>query len=145
MIPIVNYDGYLSISNAFENTGKLWAVRKNRHVYLDQLSRCSPTDYGVDLNRNYGFMFAHDNKGSSDDVCSGIYRGPYPFSEPETAAIRDFVKKWSNIKIALNFHASGNLLVTPFNFDNKQNNLLSTNYSEAYKFYMRVQDSGKLP
>lgn len=63
-------------------------------------------------------MFAHDNQGSSDDICSETYRGPFAFSEPETAAIRDFVQKWNNIEIAINFHASGNLFITPFNFDN---------------------------
>jgi carboxypeptidase T len=71
-------------------------------------------------------MFAYDSFGSTgeEDVCSEMYRGPFPFSEPETAAIRDFVGNWTNIKVAINLHAYGNLYITPFNFDNKQNTLL---------------------
>lgn len=73
-------------------------------------------------------MFAYDNKGShgEEDVCADDYRGPSPFSEPETVAMRDFVEFWNNIKLAINFHAYGNLHITPFNFDNKQNINLMT-------------------
>jgi len=75
----------------------------------------------VDLNRNYGFMFAYDSKGSSgeENVCASDYRGPFAFSEPETAAMRDFISNWTNIKLAINLHAYGNLYVIPFNYDNK--------------------------
>lgn len=72
-------------------------------------------------------MFAHDNEGSvgEEDVCSEMYRGPAPFSEPETAVIRDFVDKWNNIKIAINFHAFGNLFIIPFNYDEAENKNLT--------------------
>jgi len=46
---------------------------------------------GVDLNRNYDMFFAVDETSSSGKPCAEDYRGPYPFSEPETRAIRDFV------------------------------------------------------
>ena len=75
------------------------------------------------MNRNYGYMFGYDDKGSSGEqnICSDDYRGPHAFSEPETAAMRDFVGNWTNIKIAINFHCYGNLFITPFNYDNNQN------------------------
>jgi carboxypeptidase T len=81
---------------------------------------------GVDLNRNYPFMFGIDNYGSggAEDPCRLDYRGPSPFSEPETANIRDFVQKWPNIKVAINIHAYGNMLIHPFNFDTLGNKLL---------------------
>lgn len=48
---------------------------------------------GVDLNRNYPWAFGeHDDVGSSDDPCSDVYGGPYPFSEPETQAIRNIIE-----------------------------------------------------
>ena len=53
----------------------------------------SDEDIGVDLNRNYMYKFAFNNKGSSDQPCSEDFRGPTPFSEPETKAVRDFVKE----------------------------------------------------
>lgn len=70
-------------------------VRKNRHFYPDQ-EKCNSVDIGVDLNRNYGYKFAYDNEGSTgeEDVCASDYRGPSPFSEPETIAMRDFVTSW---------------------------------------------------
>ena len=77
---------------------------------------------GVDLNRNYDFAFGIDNEGSSQDPCEEDYRGPYPFSEPATRQIKNFLEKTKDgqsVKIALNFHAWGNLLVHPFNYLNK--------------------------
>ncbi len=92
-------------------------------------------------------MFAYDSFGSTgeEDVCSEMYRGPFPFSEPETAAIRDFVGNWTNIKVAINLHAYGNLYITPFNFDNKQNTLLRSQFPEAVAFYNKVWQSKNLP
>lgn len=59
-------------------------------------------------------------------MCAEDYRGPAPFSEPETAAIRDFLSSWSNIKVAINLHAYGNLFIFPFNFDVASNPLLKS-------------------
>ena len=69
-------------------------------------------------------MFAYDNEGSTGEelVCDDTYRGPTPFSEPETQAIKNFISKtWTNIKVAINLHAYGNLFIHPFNFDNQLN------------------------
>jgi Zinc carboxypeptidase. len=60
---------------------------------------------GVDLNRNYDFHW-NSNLGSSPNECNEEYRGPKPFSEPETQAIKGFVEdNLSKIKLAINFHA----------------------------------------
>jgi carboxypeptidase T len=73
---------------------------------------------GVDLNRNYAWNFGNDNNGSSTDPCSEIYRGPFAFSEPETRAIKNLIdEKHSDIKVALNFHAFGNIFLHPFSTD----------------------------
>ena len=99
------------------------------------------------MNRNYGFMFGYDDKGSSgeNNVCASDYRGPYAFSEPETAAMRDFIANWTNIKLAINFHAYGNLYVIPFNYDSKVNSVLYSKYANAASFYSNVFNSGKMP
>ena len=78
-------------------------------------------EQGVDLNRNYGFEFAHNDEGSHNEPCVSDYRGPNAFSEPETQAMRDLVTKYSNIKIAINFHAWGPLFIIPFNVDGQSN------------------------
>jgi len=49
---------------------------------------------GVDPNRNWGFRWG--GEGASTSPCSETYRGPRPFSEPETAAIRDFILARNN-------------------------------------------------
>ena len=146
MVPVVNQDGYKTIGEMFAKTKTLNLVRKNRHYYPTQAA-CDETSIGVDLNRNYGYMFAYDNKGShgEENVCADDYRGPSPFSEPETIAMRDFVAFWTNIKLAINFHAYGNLHITPFNFDNKQNINLMTQFAAAADFYKHVAQSGTLP
>ena len=94
-------------------------IRKNRHNYGDTETDTEACNIGVDLNRNYGFEFAHDDKGSNDDPCSNNYRGPAPFSEPEVQAMRDLVTRFDNIQVAVNMHSHDGtpLFITPFNFD----------------------------
>jgi len=57
---------------------------------------------GVDLNRNYGWntTYAAGSPNPQDET----YRGPEPFSEPETRAIRDLVLT-HGFKYALSFHS----------------------------------------
>jgi carboxypeptidase T len=60
-------------------------------------------NYGVDLNRNYGYQWGYDDIGSSPDSNSDTYRGSGPFSEPETQAIRDFVTAHQFV-VSLSYH-----------------------------------------
>lgn len=68
-------------------------------------------------------MFAADDEGSAgpEAACDEDYRGPYALSEPETQAIDSFVTRWSNIKVAINLHAFGNLFIVPFNYLSEKN------------------------
>ena len=83
-VPVVNRDAHALISETFEKEGKFPMIRKNRHNYGDTETDTDKCSIGVDLNRNYGFEFAHDDVGSKVDPCNDNYRGPEPFSEPET-------------------------------------------------------------
>lgn len=105
-IPCVNPDGY--VYNELNNPegGGLW--RKNRVINNDG-------SHGVDLNRNYGYEWGYDNEGSSINPLSETYRGPSPFSEPETRAVRDFCNQ-HQFQIALNYHTHGDLLVHPWSY-----------------------------
>ena len=103
-------------------------------------------DIGVDLNRNYGYKWGYNNEGSSDYLCDESYRGSAPFSEPETAAIRDFVESMPLLRIALNFHAWGNLFVTPFNYSDDVNATeLNRKYPGAAAFYDNVWLNAGMP
>lgn len=72
-------------------------------------------EYGVDINRNYGLAWATPG-GSESDPCAGNFKGDYPFSEPETQAIRDFlIKNKDEIKFVFNFHSYANMWLWPYN------------------------------
>jgi len=105
-VPCLNPDGYIRNQVERPNGGGLW--RKNNRDNGDGTS-------GVDLNRNYGFEWGFDDDGSSPNTSSNVYRGPAPFSEPETQAIRDFCNE-HEFQIAFNNHSFGNLLIWPYGF-----------------------------
>jgi len=50
------------------------------------------TDYGVDINRNFNFMWG-DQAGASNHPCASDYHGPSAESEPETRAMVEYAKK----------------------------------------------------
>lgn len=106
-VPCVNPDGYLYNEQTNPNGGGLW--RKNRR-------NNGNGSFGVDLNRNYAFAFAHDNVGSSGDPTRFDYRGPSAFSEPETQNIRDFCLG-RQFKLSFNYHTYGNLLIYPWAYN----------------------------
>ena len=101
IIPMINPDGAeYDISG-----GKYKYWRKNRRDNKDGT-------FGVDLNRNYGFKWG--TGGSSNDGSSDVFMGPAPFSEPETAAVRDFVSGHTNLKMLLTFHSFSELVLYPW-------------------------------
>lgn len=103
-IPVVNYDRFLQMNEAFGTSSweKMKWGRKNKHIY----EKCADeADEGVDLNRNYGYKFAYDDIGSSNNKCGEDYRGPSAFSEPETQNIASFIETHENIMIWINLHA----------------------------------------
>lgn len=104
-VPIINPDGYLYNEQTNPNGGGMW--RKNR--------RDNGGSFGVDINRNYGFMWGMDNNGSSPSPSDETYRGPSAFSEPETQNMKQFIEE-HNFKIALNYHSYSNLLLYPWGY-----------------------------
>jgi len=107
-IPAINPDGLVYNQQIAPNGGGM--QRKN------MLPTCSGGVNGVDLNRNYSYMWAYDNQGSSPDGCSETYRGTSPFSEPETQVVRDFVQS-HNFPIAFNYHSYSNLMIYPLGYE----------------------------
>ena len=107
-IPAVNPDGLVYNQSIAQNGGGM--QRKNAR------ETCNGTPDGVDLNRNYGYMWGYDNEGSSNDGCDETYRGTGPFSEPETQVIRNFVEE-HNFPIAFNYHSYSNLLIYPYGYE----------------------------
>lgn len=121
IVPCANPDGFEYSRNHFS----FW--RKNRRQNADG-------SFGVDLNRNFSIGYA-----PSKNTSSNVYSGPQPFSEPETAALRDFVVAHPNISIALDYHSQGNVFFPAHNFihedaiDATDLNTLSANMAEEIR------------
>jgi hypothetical protein len=73
---------------------------------------------GIDLNRNWGYMWGYDNIGSSPDPYSETYRGSAAFSEPETAAMRDLINELMPLG-GFNYHTYGGYLLYPWGYNNQ--------------------------
>ncbi|MDQ3015924.1 MAG: immune inhibitor A [Bacteroidota bacterium] len=130
-IPVINPDGlnynvegYDAGEDAFSR-----AHRKNLRDN-DGDGKFDPKYDGVDLNRNYGYEWGHDDEGSSGFEGSDTYRGPSAFSEPETKAIQFFCNT-HEFKIAINHHSYGNLLIYPWGYSDHhtQDSTTFTSYS----------------
>jgi hypothetical protein len=74
----------------------------------------------TDLNRNYGYRWAccGGSSGSKDSI---TYRGPRPFSAPETRAMRDFVNSRvvggvQQIRTHVTLHTNGELILWPYGY-----------------------------
>jgi len=70
---------------------------------------------GVDLNRNYGYQWNASCQSGSPYPWAEDYRGPEPFSEPETQAIRDLALS-NNFKYAISFHSGTESIGYPWGY-----------------------------
>lgn len=102
IVPVVNPDGYLHTWSG----ERFW--RKNR--------RLNPSgDFGVDLNRNWGYEWGGD--GASTSPNSDIFRGASPFSEPETRVLRDLALSFGDDLAAhIDYHTYSQLILYPFGY-----------------------------
>ena len=122
-LPVFNPDGYEYNRQTNPSGGGMW--RKNRRNNGDGT-------YGVDLNRNWGYMWGYDNNGSSPYTGDETYRGPSAFSEPETQAVRSFIDSRS-FSFAINAHTYGGYLLYPWGYANI--------YTPDNEFFRAIGDS----
>lgn len=99
IVPVVNPDGYHYVFTQ----DPFW--RKNRKANADGT-------FGVDLNRNYPFMWGacgrHSPNGKSE-----IFKGPQPGSEPE---VQTLIALGQTIQpqMYLSYHSYGNEIIRPY-------------------------------
>ena len=110
IVPSVNPDG----SEYDISTGSYAMWRKNRQP------NAGTTSVGTDLNRNWSFQWGCCG-GSSGTASSETYRGPAPFSAPETQRVRDFVASRrvggvQQIKTGIDFHTYSELILWPYGY-----------------------------
>ncbi|MEC9047494.1 MAG: M14 family zinc carboxypeptidase [Planctomycetota bacterium] len=103
-IPCVNPDGYEYNRAIAPNGGGMW--RKNRRAN-------GGGSFGVDLNRNYATQWSAPNGGSSTNPSSDLYRGPAPFSEPETSAVEGFSATRQFVQV-FSTHSYTDVLLRPW-------------------------------
>ncbi|MBN1995999.1 T9SS type A sorting domain-containing protein [candidate division KSB1 bacterium] len=120
-VPVVNPDGhtrvltghYEAVTTYIDYLDPIWWRKNKRDNDLNVVF--DPRYDGVDLNRNFGYMWGYDNSGSSPFGSDETYRGTFAFSEPEAQAIRDFVNGRHFI-ISLFYHSYSRLLLYPFGY-----------------------------
>ena len=109
LIPMVSPDGVEA------NTRKNCAPNYGPFGNSDKI-----TSYGVNINRNYGFdwilyylfPFRFHFFMNAWDLSSN-YRGPYPYSENETRAVKKLVEV-NNFKISLSYHSYSEIILFPW-------------------------------
>ena len=82
--------------------------RKNMRRHTNQPEE---TGAGIDTNRNYALQWG--GSGSSGSPSSQTYRGAAPYSEPESAAIRDLLLS-INATCVITHHTYGQLCMRPW-------------------------------
>jgi len=107
IVPTVNPDGHVYVENNSGGQSDSWWRKNRRHN--------SDGSFGVDLNRNYSYEWGYDEVGSSSTPSSEIYRGAAAFSEPEVAAIRDFMATHA-FTVSASFHSYGQLVLYPWGY-----------------------------
>lgn len=120
VFPCVNPDG-VEFSH---NDVALW--RKNRNPAS---SGGDPAKIGVDINRNYDFLWnykkyfspsAWDTSLASDDASTETFHGTAPFSEPETRNVKWLIDSYVNLTMFLDLHSyTGDVLYNWGDDDNQ--------------------------
>ena len=108
VVPLLNPDGRAWVESADQN----W--RKNRRQSPGTSCR------GVDINRNYDFLFT-SGLGTSTSPCEyQVYRGPNAHSEAEVLGIRNLLSASSHIRGVLDVHSYAGLILYPWGDDQNQ-------------------------
>ena len=117
----------------------------------------SVTSYGVNLNRNYddpwflAYLFpARYYLPFILSDSSFNYRGPYPFSENETKAVKNFAENHA-ISISLSYHSYGEVIIYPWLHTTKQTpdeslfRSVGENISSINHYYLLVKEDRLIP
>ncbi|KAJ3130798.1 hypothetical protein HK100_007462 [Physocladia obscura] len=119
IVPIANPDGFEELRLNFPQLGE--DVVKNTSPTCDSTSSANFSTNGVNLGHNWDFEWNYPIVSTEDftDPCGPSYRGPDPFSEPETRALRDLILAESpkSVLIIHSRHTSDeSRLLVPFMF-----------------------------
>uniref|UniRef100_A0A1I7ZDV2 Peptidase_M14 domain-containing protein n=1 Tax=Steinernema glaseri TaxID=37863 RepID=A0A1I7ZDV2_9BILA len=118
VFPVLNPDGFIFSRTSTVSLIRQW--RKNKapenctgYTAFKKNMCCD----GVDLNRNYDFSFKQTNV-PFNNPCSDEFQGPFPFSEPESIAVRDFIlskEMKGKVDAYVSLHTHGQIFILPYN------------------------------
>jgi murein tripeptide amidase MpaA len=129
IFPLVNPDGraYSQMNDLLESTG--W--RKNRNP----ASRTrDPLSIGVDINRNFGFLwdfetkFITDRADSSGRAVDETFHGKKAFSEPESKNVRSLLDANPTTRWFIDIHGIGQTILRSWGCDQNQSSDSSQNF-----------------
>ncbi len=118
IFPLVNPDGREYVQSPAGYA--MW--RKNRRI--NNASTC----IGVDLNRNFDFLWQFTIGQTSSNPCSDTYKGASAFSEPETRNVRYLLDTYKNICCFMDVHSYSQLVLYPWGDDDNQTTNPSMNF-----------------
>jgi len=108
---------------------------------------------GVDVNRNFDFLWTSGIKTSANPCSSQqLYKGPSPFSEPESQNVRDLLDTYSHIVGMLDVHSYSEFVLYPWGDDENQTTQPTMNFKnpsfdgergqkgDSYKEYIPKKD-----
>lgn len=106
--PNLNPDGY-----EYTQIDRMWRkTRSGNTGFLASAFGC----VGTDPNRNWSYKWG--GKGTSNNPCSQIYRGPNAASEPEVNSTQNYIyERRETIKLFLTFHSYSQMIFTPWGYD----------------------------
>jgi carboxypeptidase T len=146
LIPMVNPDGVMIDS------------RKNNAPNHGPFGySTSITSYGVNLNRNYddpwflAYLFPVRYYLPIILADSSFnYRGPYPFSENETKAVKNFAEA-HDISLSISYHSYGEFIIYPWLHTTKQTpdellfRSVGENITSINHYYLYVKNDRLIP
>ena len=122
LFPLANPDGRALVLKPKKNGGDPdWRKNLRRNN--------GGTDNGVDLNRNYDFLW-DSGLGTSSLYANEIYKGPEPCSEPETQNILHLLTTIRHLVCAIDVHSHGQLVMYPWGHDENQSKFPDLNFRE---------------
>jgi len=122
IVPLINPDGFnLSrastvdsqqpiVDPAFAYKRKNCRVKDFETPKPGECGQQSNRSLGVDPNRNYGGDWG--GPGAATDFANDTYRGPTPFSEPETQNLKDFMST-RQVQTFITNHTYSDLILRP--------------------------------
>ncbi len=120
VFPLVNPDGRHYSQTVFP----MWRKNRNPNTNVD------PRYPGVDINRNFDFLWSSDF-GASTDPADDTYKGEEPFSEPETRNVRHLFDAYPNIRYYTDIHSYSGLILHAWGDDVNQSEYPDQNFFNA--------------